>query len=129
MIELSKMESAIDGSFGTLLSVCGVQAIYRRGNKSIAVSTIPSTRRYDVVDGGGWATQVVSADWIIRASDLSFDGVPTLPAVGDTITVDRSGTQLVYRVIALSVGVPEWSYNDTGRTQLRVHSKLVETIR
>lgn len=71
-----------------------------------------------------------SVDWLFKASDLTFDGLPTVPQKGDLVVETIGIDQFTYELsIPGGSGVSQaWGYSDPGRTQFRLHTVLIPNV-
>lgn len=108
------------------LSLSATSLTYtREGSASVVVNGTQGSTNWRVVNRDGFPVRKTSVDWIIEAATLAIDGVPILPKRGDLITRVIGGVSRVYRVLPFGDDEQEYRFLDTGRTQLRIHTKLI----
>lgn len=108
------------------LSLSATSLTYTRGDNTIEdMKGTQGSTNWRVVDRDGFPIRKTSVDWIIEAATLAIDDVPILPKRGDLITRVIGGVSRVYRVLPFGDDEQEYRFLDTGRTQLRIHTKLI----
>lgn len=118
--------NAIAGALSTLQSVAGGHVRYRRGDATIDLPrAVRGVSRYESEDGRGLVTDYAMEDFLFASAALILAGVRVEPEAGDQIEQTVGDQVLVYELMSPGGQEPAWRYSDTGRTQLRVHTKLV----
>lgn len=100
-----------------------VEVQYKRSDLSLTLQATIGKTIFETADDYGHVTKTESRDFLIRASDLVFDGKTTTPEDGDRII--EGG--FIYEVMS-PVNKPKWRYSDINRQTLRVHTKQTGTI-
>ena len=122
---MSVFSDAITGAQQAIQAVAGADVIYTRNGIEIPLrATIGKTE----FSSGETETVVVTSrvrDFIVNTADLVADGEPFLPDVGDLITETAGGQVFTYQAMALA-NEEVWRYSDTGRNQIRIHTKEIE---
>ena len=93
---------------------------YQRGNESVSLPATIGKTVFAVPDSYGVFIKTESRDYLIRPSDLVFDGKQTLPVAGDRIIENV----YVYEVMAPG-NQPCWRWSDDFCNTLRIHTKLI----
>lgn len=119
---------------GQLKSSCGVTITYTRRTQSVTLTATAENHEYQIVDEEGFATSVVSRDYILHAAELIIGGAVIRPRAGDLIAETVAGLACTFEVTPLSgvvrrtnAGLSEGEYEpmDTDGTLLRVHTKKI----
>lgn len=120
-------QSAIGNALDTIRGVAGAQVIYRRDAAWVTIkNAVRGASRYETDSGDGLKLETVSEDFLIGASSLTLNGSTVEPKAGDTIEQELGGKRLTFEVMSPGGDEPAWRYSDAGRTQLRVHTKLMK---
>ncbi|MCL4743602.1 MAG: hypothetical protein KJZ54_15515 [Phycisphaerales bacterium] len=99
---------------------------YERGASTVDLAATVGRTVFEQADESGFIRKVESRDFLVRRTDLIFDGSALLPKAGDRVR-DHDGAQtLVYEVMAPG-GEPPFRYSDPYRKVLRIHTKHVAT--
>lgn len=98
----------------------GRAVTYTRGQQSVSITVTPSEHLYEVTDQDGFATEVLSYDWTITASDLVLNSETIQPAAGDKITL---GSDVF--VVTTMGSQPCFERLDANAILYLVHSKRV----
>lgn len=101
------------------------EIVYRRDDRAVTLSATIGRTEYQQDDGYGIITRAESRDFLIRASDLVLDGLPTLPEVGDRIEERQCDATFIYEVLPIGGSQTHWRHSDPYRQTLRIHTKLV----
>jgi hypothetical protein len=96
-----------------------VPVIYRRGSNSVEVSATIGKTVFKVADDYGHYQHIESRDYLISTDDLVLNSTRIQPEPGDEIIENG----FIYEVMAPN-NEPEWSYSDSFRQSLRIHTKL-----
>lgn len=112
------------GALATLRGVAGETVTYTRGANSVTLSASLGNSRIEIMESSGAVTVVDSRDFLIAVEDLVLNSVAVTPRTGDTITETCGGITYVYRVLDLPTDQC-YRFSDVGRTQFRIHTKLV----
>lgn len=109
-----------------LRSLRGVAVTYGRQGvtASITATVGKTTAEQDIGQDSGTIIRVPVRDYIFASADLTSSVIATLPLNGDTIT-EADGT--VHEVRPLG-SEPCWRWHDSGRTQIRIHTKQVTNL-
>jgi len=97
---------------------------YARGEDTVDVAATKGETLFEI-DTGGAAIQTYHAlDFIVRTSELVFDGEAVTPESGDTITETDGDVTRTFRV---SVPGSEqcFRYTDPHRKGIRIHTKEI----
>jgi hypothetical protein len=98
---------------------------YRRGDRVVELNATIGRTEFQQDDGYGIVVRSESRDYIVRASDLSLDGVPTLPEVGDRIEEIQCGETYVYEVLPIGASQQHWRFSDQFRQTIRIHTRQI----
>jgi hypothetical protein len=98
---------------------------YIRGLGAINIQATVGRSVFQIVSGEGAAETVERRDYIVRAADLIFGGVVTLPQVGDRVREILGGQIQEYEVVATGQE-PHYRKSDPDGMALRVHTALVK---
>ena len=114
----------VSGALATLRGVAGATVTYERGADSVDVTATSGASRIEMTSGDGSFTVIPARDYMIAVDDLVLNSVAVTPAPGDKITEECGGITYVYRVLDLG-SEPCYQFSDFGRTQFRIHTKLL----
>ncbi|MEO0966547.1 MAG: hypothetical protein AAFY08_15705 [Planctomycetota bacterium] len=119
--------SVFSNSIGTVLSsiraVAGESVTVTRGaSPTPGVNAVRGDAAASAQRRGDGDVVENATDWLVAAADYAVDGQVTLPRRGDTIT-DAGGH--VYEVRP-NAGGAAFRYSDSGHTQLRISTRLVD---
>ena len=123
-----KFKQAIVGAFASIRRTTGVTVQYKRGNYSVELEVIPGSTEYlSEYRTGLTASQYIVRDYLFPADELILNHERVLPQEGDEIEEVVDGQTLTYRVV-FPDGQDEqpYTFSDPYRTQLRVHTELVD---
>lgn len=114
---------SVTAALATLRDLAGRQVTYRRCRPAGTVSLAAIVGKTDLESANpyGVVEQYETRDYLIVAADLVLNGSATEPKAGDTI-LDGGDT---FEVMSPGGQMPAWRFTDAGRTQFRVHTKLV----
>jgi hypothetical protein len=98
-----------------------------RGTESMDVEAVIGESTFQVEDDRGVVLTYHTDDFIIRTADYQFDGRATLPERGDRVR-STNGNQEMVHTVNMANGSPHWRYTDQTKTQIRLHTKLTDTI-
>jgi hypothetical protein len=99
---------------------------YWRGSSSVAINTTVGRSERLATAEDGVQVKIESVDFLVDTADLVVDGVEIRPRSGDRITRSVGGQELTYAVAPLA-GEPEFSFIDSTRDRMRVHTKRLDT--
>ena len=132
---MSAFGNQLAGALATLREATGVDSgVYRRGVQSGTLLNVGQGRSMFEVAVAFGVERFESHDWLIQADQLRLTGpggsaaVDVTPEPGDTFTVLMNGQTFTYEVLLPNTGGSCWSYSDTGRSQIRVHTILVGVV-
>jgi len=103
----------------------GEAVIYSRGATTVTLTAGPGSTERDQTNYDGLVTIDRRADWLILASDLADAGLG-VPQSGDLIEATADAETVTWEVLPIG-DEPCYRYRDSERTELRVHSSLLET--
>lgn len=105
----------------------GVSVTYSRGLRSVTLTAIPSVIDYDAYsqDDGILTTTAIMRQYVVKAADLVFEGLPTEPKLRDRITEVIGGQSQVFEVGPIS-GKPLAELQGVGGDRWLVRAKRVE---
>ena len=98
---------------------------YIRGPASITIQATVGRSVFQVLSGEGATETVERRDYIVRAADLVFGGVVTLPEVGDRVRETLGGQVQEYEVVETGQE-PHYRKSDPDGMALRIHTALVK---
>ena len=101
--------------------------VYQRGEVSLTLNATIGRTVFQVLSAEGAVEQVERRDYLVRAVDLVFGGVRTVPLAGDRIRESRDGKEYVYEAVATGQE-KHFRPSDPGGVTLRVHTALVDTV-
>ena len=123
---MSDFSQTIVDAFASIRGVMGVTVVYRRGSDLVELTATPGSTEYITEDVSVFTLNKTTVrDYIIAADDLILNHAKTEPLEGDTIEEVVGDERLTFRVV-----YPEgqsdqpFSYSDTSRTQIRIHTIL-----
>jgi hypothetical protein len=116
-----------DAAAPLLRELHGVAVTYSRGLRSISLTAIPSVIDYEAFsqDDGILTTTAEHRQYVIRAVDLSFEGLPSVPKLRDRITEEIDGQLKVYEVGPIA-GKPLAELQSAAGDQWLVRARRVE---
>lgn len=121
---MSSFQDAIAAAGDTLAITAGVEVTYRRGDACKKLTAIPGQSTFTVDEGFGALVKIRSRDYLIAACELVLSGSQATPQRGDLIE-EKVGTKThVHEVLRPDGADQVWRYSDSGRTRIRVHTKL-----
>lgn len=98
---------------------------YIRGLDAINIQATVGRSVFQVLSGEGATETVERRDYIVRATDLMFGGVVTLPQVSDRVREMIGGQVQEYEVVATGQE-PHYRKSDPDGMALRIHTALVK---
>lgn len=100
---------------------------YERPGKFILVDINATVSRAQHAVDAGNGVSIAYEDWafIIKRAQLSFDGLPVLPQVGDKIAYEIGGKVYHYDV-SNSSGGPPWRDHDRFKDSIEVYADHYE---
>lgn len=110
---------------GQLKNSAGLTVSYSRGAYSVSLTATATYHEYQILDEEGFATVVLSRDYLLHAADVVLNAVQVTPRSGDRITETISGVSVVFEVMPLSESVREYEQLDPDGALLKVHTKKV----
>jgi hypothetical protein len=116
---LSAFDHFIADGLSSIRAFAGRSITYRRGTHFITFCAVKGSTTFDSTDQDGVAFQYVSTDFIFDACDLVLNDEATEPKDNDLIVLDGDTYQ-----VSRPGGSQSWRYSDTGKSQIRVHTKL-----
>jgi hypothetical protein len=118
------ISQTIAGAFASARGVMGVTVVYRRGSDLVELTALPGSTVYGVADAEGYIVEkTVHRDYIIEAADLVLNRARVEPTEGDTLEEVIDGERLTFRVVYPDGATDQpFTYSDTTRTQIRVHT-------
>ena len=99
---------------------------YKRGSSTINVTAVVGATRGRSEDELGMQWDVITRDYLIRASDLMVNNQEIEPDRGDEIREQANGKTYVYRV-GRDGRAPLWEWADTEHRVRRIHTQFVGT--
>lgn len=117
----SAMELAIKAGLRASRSVAGVPIVVTQSGTSFTVANaVRADAKFSTLSETGQEAIVDFVDWLISIDEWA----PTaMPAVGATLVSTIDGTSTTYSVESPGSGVLHWEWSDTGRSQIRVHTR------
>jgi len=97
---------------------------YFRGAGSVTLQATIGKTIFDQQDQFGVVQRTESRDFLVRAVDLVFAGVQTLPQQGDRIVESDGAPSLLYEVVSIG-SEPPFRFSDPERATLRIHTKFI----
>lgn len=125
---MNAVQQYIADAFAAAQSVIGQQVTYTRNSQWMKTCAIAGTSTFEVVDADGTLIQFQSKDWLINTCDLHLADEPITPKRGDTITEVVGDRMHVYEVSRPDGSEQVYRFSDHGRTVVRIHTKLKETV-
>lgn len=120
-------DNAIAHAQTAIAGVAGRSVVYRRDDVAQTIDdVVVGQSRFEVTEASGFQTQVVVRDYLLPVAAMA-DFTPSEPEDGDRIEETADGKVHVYEVLRPSSSEPAWRYRDPARSQLRIHTKHVET--
>jgi len=107
------------------LTDTGPSVTYRRLSDSVSLRAAIGRTRWEATDENGVVYNIQTRDFIVREGDLVLSGAKILPQRGDQIIETTATDQLTYTVSA-PAGQQPWSYTDSSRTRIRIHTTLTK---
>lgn len=121
-MSLSPHELALKAGLAVSRRFAGVSVTYTRGATTVTVNkAIQADIEYATLSQDGSESVVEVIPWLIDVASL-VGLFP--PQQGDTIVRTIDDTDHTYTVENLSIGQSHWDYSDTGRTQVRIRTRL-----
>jgi hypothetical protein len=119
---MSSFREAIASGLGTIRDVAGQSVMFSDGVNSANITGATKTRGQSLVNQAmGVFTTLEQWDFLLDPSQIVLGGVTVKPVGGNQITTANGS---VYEVMENS-GEPAWRWSDSGKTQIRVHTKMV----
>ncbi len=117
----SAMELAIRAGLRVTRDVAGVPVNITQSSSTFTVArAIRADAKFSTLNASGQEAVIDFVDWLISIDDW----VPTaFPVVGTTIVSVIDGVTTTYSVESPGQGVLHWEWSDSGRSQLRIHSR------
>ncbi|MFH1302334.1 MAG: hypothetical protein ABIK07_14835 [Planctomycetota bacterium] len=122
---MSVLENVLAVGLQAGLSLTATSLTYTQDGTPIDINGTQGSTNWRVMDRDGFPLRKTSVDWIVKAADLVIDGVPVLPKRNGLITRVLGGVSRVYQVLPFGDDELEYRFLDTGRTMLRIHTKLI----
>jgi hypothetical protein len=121
------LDQIIADALGTVRDVMGTSVTYHRGSNWIRLTAAATETRFEV-DNGAALIALVSRDYLISACELDFGDGPVEPKAGDFVKEVIDGQTHVHEVGRPDGNDQVFRYSDTGRSQLRVHTKRKQIV-
>jgi len=99
---------------------------YQRGGSTVQVPAVVGTTRGRSEDDMGMQWDIITRDYLVRASDLVLNSQEIEPDRGDEIREQVNGKTYVYRV-GRDGRAPLWEWADTEHRVRRIHTQFVGT--
>lgn len=99
---------------------------YRRGDASVVLTAVHTSREYKVADVHGLIELFESEDFLIIANTLILDSVAAIPAIADQIRITTATGVDVYECLKQKGDLPHYGIEAAG-TRFRVRTKKVDT--
>jgi hypothetical protein len=104
------------------------RVVYRRDELGVELSATIAKSEYEQDNGEGVVTRAQVRDYLIDTNALLLSIIGSLPRSGDRIVEVDSETTFIFELMSIG-SEPPWRYSDPFRVKLRIHTKLVETIK
>lgn len=118
------VQSDIAAALAEARAEFGEAVTYSRGATSVSlVASIGATER-DRNERDGLVTVDRRQDFLLLASDLADAGLG-VPAPGDLIVADADAETVTWEVLPIG-GEPCYRYRDAERSEIRVHTSLLD---
>ncbi len=126
---MNPIQQAAAAAHQAVARVAGVRVRYRRGDTYTDADppAVPARSTFESQDRDGLITQAHVRDYLLLADDLTIDGVVIEPEDGDLIEETIGETTHEFMVLGPGGQAAAWIYRDPSRSQLRVHTKLVDS--
>lgn len=109
---------------GQLKDHAGVSVTYQRGTDSVTLTATPTLHEYEIVDQDGFASVILSRDYVVHAADLVLAGAEIAPRAGDQILETIRLVSQTYEVMPLGQK-KEYEPLDRDGLLLLIHTKKV----
>ncbi len=113
---------------GKLTKHASRRVVYRRDELGVELSATIAKSEYEQDDGEGVITRAQVRDYLIDTNALLLSIIGSLPRRGDRIVEVDGETTFIFELMSIG-NDPPWRYSDPFRVKLRIHTKLVETIK
>jgi hypothetical protein len=123
---MTVFSDALTQGHNAAISAAGVEINYQHGTTILTFNALVGRTSFDVTNIEGFDTQSQSKDFKFLTSNL-VDGLPFLPAKGDTITQTIGDTIYHYEVLRLAADDQVYTLSGPDNQLCRVHTKLVNT--
>jgi hypothetical protein len=106
--------------------------VYVRGSLECPLNASLGKTQFEVTDQAGMLQNVESHDFILRASEMLFDGLPFVPKAYDSVLIVRGGVTHKYVVVQYGSMIDSteqvYRWCDPYGKQLRVHTRYEGVI-
>jgi hypothetical protein len=100
---------------------------YVRGTSYVDVQATLGKKLLKLDDGlGGIRMEWTDMDFLIKANDLTFDGVQVIPERGDLVYMQLMNQMQIFEVTPFGGTEPAWVWCDPFQTMYRIHTKYVD---
>lgn len=101
---------------------------YCRGTHRVAVHATVSRKVLDAITANGTVVTIERWDFLVAAEELAINGQKITPQPGDTLRETLGGVTRVYEVGNPVAGSDCYTFSDSSRIILRIHTKRIDTI-
>lgn len=114
---MSVLAAAAASHYSRLINTAGVTIQYRRGTSVTRMSAVPGRTTHEVTTSDGAITNIQTADWLVRYSDLNLT-----PRRGQDIVelINDMGETTNTYVVTHPVGGEPWRWSDQYKTIMRI---------
>lgn len=110
---------------GQLKANASRSALYSRGTATVTLSVTLGQTMLRTADGqGGETLGWTDADIVLAAADLVLSGQPTMPVLGDRITIAFGSQLWTFEILPMG-GEQPWRWCEGSHTLMRVHLKKI----
>jgi len=121
-------ENLISSALASLRGFAGADITYRRRGKApVVFKAVAGNSKLEMVGSDGVLSVIDSRDFLFASTDLVIDDEATKPIPGDEIDEVSDEKTYTYRVLDLGSDLC-YRFSDFGRSQIRVHTRLVNEI-
>lgn len=117
------LDNATDWLSSQLMTADGKPAVYYRGSRRVSVTVVKILVTVQRTDLGGQSIEGQRVDWIVTASELTWDGQLQTPEAGDRIEILEGVSRNTYEVQPASG--TDSHYRPRAGGTYRVHSRLI----
>lgn len=102
--------------------------VYSRGTSATSLTATLGSQLLRVTDrNGNTKVERTDRDFIVRAADLTLDGIQVEPQRGDHFDLTTNGVTERFEVMAPQGEAP-WRYSDPHKLMVRIHSKYLGVV-